>query len=133
MNLRDPKIYIVGAGVSGLVAALNLEKKGYKPVIIEATNRVGGRVKTDIVDGYQLDRGFQVLLSSYPVAKKYLNYKELNLQAFNSGSDIFSHGEKKRIGDPSRDISMLIPTLFSGVGSLGDKFRMLRLKLKLQL
>ena len=53
MNREDYKIHIIGAGISGLVAAKTLEKNGYRPTIIEATDRVGGRVKTDLVEGYQ--------------------------------------------------------------------------------
>jgi phytoene dehydrogenase-like protein len=82
MKKEDCKIHIVGAGVSGLIAARILEDHGYQPTIIEATERVGGRVKTDVVNGYQLDHGFQVLLTAYPAAKKYLNYDELELQKF---------------------------------------------------
>ena len=55
MSNTDQKIYIIGAGVSGLIAASVLEKNGLNPTIIEASGRVGGRVKTDIIDGYQLD------------------------------------------------------------------------------
>ena len=73
-------IHIIGAGVSGLVAAKVLEEKGYSPVVIEATGRVGGRVKTDIVEGYQLDRGFQVLLTAYPAIQKYIDMDALDLQ-----------------------------------------------------
>ena len=60
------KIYIVGAGISGLIAAKTLEEKGYAPVILEATDSPGGRVKTDNVSGVVLDHGFQVLLTAYP-------------------------------------------------------------------
>ncbi len=60
------KINIIGAGISGLIAAKVLDENGYKTNIIEATDRPGGRVKTDIIDGFQLDQGFQVLLSEYP-------------------------------------------------------------------
>ncbi|MFT7627523.1 MAG: phytoene dehydrogenase-like protein, partial [Ulvibacter sp.] len=66
MDKSEYKIHIIGAGVSGLVAATVLEQNGFHPVIIEATDRVGGRVKTDIIDGYQLDHGFQVFLTAYP-------------------------------------------------------------------
>ena len=58
------KIAIIGAGVSGLVAALSLEEKGYETIIYEASNSVGGRVKSDVLDNYILDHGFQVLLSA---------------------------------------------------------------------
>ena len=74
------KIHIIGAGVSGLIAAKVLENNGYTPTIIEASATVGGRVKSDTVQGYQLDHGFQVLLTSYPAAKKYLDFKPLALQ-----------------------------------------------------
>ena len=83
------KIHIIGAGISGLIAAQILENHGYHPTILEATNSVGGRVKSDIVDGYTLDHGFQVLLTSYPAAKKYLNYDALELQEFLPGATIF--------------------------------------------
>ena len=92
MDSKSQKIYIVGAGVSGLIAALTLEGNGFSPIILESTDRAGGRVKTDVVDGFQLDHGFQVLLSSYEAAQKYLNYDSLNLQEFKSGSCIFIDG-----------------------------------------
>ena len=79
---KDSKIHIIGAGVSGLVAAQVLENKGYHPIILEASDRAGGRVKTDIKKGFQLDHGFQVLLSSYPAAQKYLDFKALKLQDY---------------------------------------------------
>jgi phytoene dehydrogenase-like protein len=75
MHKKDYVIYIIGAGISGLIAAKTLEQSGYRPIILEASDKVGGRVKTDIVNGYQLDRGFQVLLEAYPKAKDYLDYK----------------------------------------------------------
>jgi len=127
MNKQDYKIHIIGAGVSGLVAARVLEDNGYSPVIIEATDRVGGRVKTDIIDGYQLDHGFQVLLTAYPAAQKYLNLDALELQKFIPGATIFHNGKKKTIGDPLRNLSLLIPTLFSGIGTFSDKLKVLRL------
>jgi protoporphyrinogen oxidase len=127
MKQPNAKIYIVGAGVSGLVAAKVLEDNGYSPTIIEATDRVGGRVKTDIINGYQLDHGFQVLLTGYPAAKKYLNFKELELQEFLPGAAIFTKNGEKIIGDPLRNASLLIPTMFSGIGTIADKLKILRL------
>jgi phytoene dehydrogenase-like protein len=125
-------INIIGAGISGLIAAKVLEENGYNTTIIEATNRPGGRVKTDIVDGFQLDRGFQVLLSEYPAAKKHLDYNELELQNFGSGAVIFTNGRQKTIGDPLRDLSLLFPTIFSGIGNLVDKLKILKLNNKLK-
>ena len=132
MDKKDFKIYIVGAGVSGLVAAQVLENKGYHPIILEASNRAGGRVKTDIKKGFQLDHGFQVLLSSYPAAQKYLDFKALKLQELKSGAVIFKNGKQQIIGDPLRDISTLFSTLFSGIGTLSDKFKIFKLNLKLK-
>jgi len=132
MKKEGYKIYIIGAGVSGLIAAKVLEDNGFYPTIIEATDRVGGRVKTDIVENYQLDHGFQVLLTAYPAAQKYLNFEALDLQYFLSGAAIFNNGSRKILGDPLRNISLLIPTLFSGIGSIADKLKILKLNLLLK-
>tara|TARA_B100000809_G_scaffold118758_1_gene117052 strand:- start:15517 stop:16758 length:1242 start_codon:yes stop_codon:yes gene_type:complete len=125
--MKKHKIHIIGAGVSGLIAAQVLEEKGFFPVIIEATDRVGGRVKTDIVDGCQLDHGFQVLLTAYPAAQKYLDFKALDLQTFLPGSAIFISGKQTVIGDPLRELSLLFSTIFSDFGTVTDKFNVLKL------
>lgn len=132
MNKQDYKIHIVGAGISGLIAATVLEKNGLSPVIIESTDRVGGRVKTDIVDGYQLDHGFQVLLTAYPAAQKYFNLEALQLQSFIPGASIFKNGKQQIIGDPLRDKSLLLSTVFARIGTLSDKFKILKLNNKLK-
>ena len=132
MNKKDLKIHIIGAGVSGLIAARVLENHGFSPVIIEATDRVGGRVKTDLIGGYRLDHGFQVLLTAYPAAQKYLDYKALELQKFLPGASIFLNNGQKLIGDPLRSPSLLFSTLFSGIGTLSDKIRILKLNLYLK-
>ena len=132
MNKKDLKIHIIGAGVSGLIAARVLENHGFSPVIIEATDRVGGRVKTDLIGGYRLDHGFQVLLTAYPAAQKYLDYKALELQKFLPGASIFLNNGQKLIGDPLRSPSLLFSTLFSGIGTISDKIRILKLNLYLK-
>jgi protoporphyrinogen oxidase len=121
------RIHIIGAGISGLIAAQILENHGYYPTIIEASSSVGGRVKSDIVNGYTLDHGFQVLLTSYPAAKKYLDYKSLNLQKLLPGATLFKNGKAQTIGDPLRSLSLLFPTLLSSVGKLSDKIKILKL------
>jgi protoporphyrinogen oxidase len=121
------KIHIIGAGVSGLIAAQILENYGYHPTIIEASNSVGGRVKSDVVKGYTLDHGFQVLLTSYPAAKKYLDYDGLSLQKLLPGATIFKNGKAQTIGDPLRNLSLLFPTILSSIGSFADKVKILKL------
>ena len=132
MDKKAYNIHIIGAGLSGLIAAQVLEQKGYHPTIIEATDRVGGRVKTDLIEGYQLDHGFQVLLTEYPMAKKYLDYKALELQKFYSGAVLFNDGKQKTIGDPLRNPSLLLKTLAANVGSFSDKLKILKLNAALK-
>ena len=121
------KIHIIGAGVSGLIAAQVLENYGYHPTIIEATESAGGRVKSDVFRGYTLDHGFQVLLTSYPAAKKYLDYNKLELQNILPGATIFKNGKQQTIGDPLRSFSLLFPTLFSSIGTISDKLKIFKL------
>ena len=128
----NKNIYIIGAGVSGLIAAQNLEQKGYAPTILEATGNIGGRVRTEIIDGWILDVGFQVLLDAYPMSKKYLNYADLDLQRLSPGARIYTDNDSFIIGDPLRDISMLFPTLFSSIGSMRDKLKIFQLNLRLK-
>jgi len=90
---QDKNIYIIGAGVSSLIAAQNLEQKGYVPTILEATGYIGGRVRTEIIDGWILDVGFQVLLDAYPMSKKYLNYADLDLQRLSPGARIYTDND----------------------------------------
>jgi len=127
MKKADYKIHIIGAGISGLIAAQILENFGYQPTIIEATDKVGGRVKSDIVDDYILDHGFQVLLSSYPAAQKYLDYEKLELQELLPGATIFKDEKQQTIGDPLRNLSLLFPTLLASVGNFSDKTKILKL------
>ncbi len=129
---KELKIAIVGAGVSGLIAAKVLESHGFEPTVYEASDRAGGRVKTDIVNGYQLDHGFQVLLDAYPMAKQYLDYSTLELGTFLPGATLFRNGKQVTLGDPLRSLSLLIPTLTSGIGTFGDKWKIFKLNNELK-
>jgi protoporphyrinogen oxidase len=125
--MNQQKIYIIGAGISGLIAAYELEKAGYSPEILEASDGVGGRVRTDIEQGFRLDRGFQVLLTAYPEAKRYLDYEKLNLNMFDPGAIVLKPGDFFAIYDPLRNPMRLFGMAFSKVGSLKDKFKILSL------
>ena len=129
---QTKEIYIIGAGISGLIAAYELEQKGYRPIIIEQTSAVGGRVKTLPNNGYNLDLGFQVLLSAYPMANKYLDMEKLQLDKLASGALVYTNGRSYKIGDPLRDYKMLIPTLRASIGSIGDKLKIFQLNQKLK-
>jgi phytoene dehydrogenase-like protein len=125
-------VIIVGAGLSGLSAAVHLHRQGRKVLILEASDRAGGRVKTDIVDGFILDRGFQVLLTAYPEAKKLLNYKDLQLRNMLPGATVLYDGGSFEIADPIRRPMALFSTLLAPVGTIRDKINTLWLKNKLQ-
>ncbi len=125
--MKDQKIYIIGAGVAGLVAAIELEKAGYSPVILEGSEGIGGRMKTDEVNGFLLDHGFQVLLTAYPEAKKYLDFAALNLKYFEPGAVIFGAKETFIISDPLRNPLKVVSMAFSQVGSFLDKVKMFNL------
>lgn len=126
-----PTITIIGAGISGLSAALHLHRKGFAIKIIEASDRIGGRIKTDVIAGFRLDRGFQVLLTAYPEAKKLLDYDALQLKTFLPGATVLYDGGQFEIADPFRRPSALLATAFAPVGSLKDKFNTFILKNKL--
>lgn len=129
---NDSVIYIVGAGISGLVAAYELERAGYSPIILEASDGVGGRVRTDEFKGYLLDRGFQVLLTAYPEAQRYLDYETLNLKRFNPGAIILRPGNSFSIHDPLRNPLKLLNMVFSSVGTFLDKIKTFRLTKSLE-
>lgn len=126
-----PTITIIGAGISGLSAAVYLNQKGYKVQILEASDRAGGRIKTDIIDGFRLDRGFQVLLTEYPETKALLDYKKINLKRFLPGATVLYDEGQFEIADPFRRPTATFATLFAPVGSLKDKINTFFLKNKL--
>lgn len=125
--MNEEKIYIIGAGISGLVAAIELEKAGYSPIILEASEGIGGRMKTNEIDGFLLDHGFQVLLTAYPEAKKYLDFAALNLKYFEPGAVIFGADKTFVISDPLRNPLKVVSMAFSHIGSFLDKVKMFNL------
>lgn len=120
-------VIIIGAGVAGLTCARYLQQYGIDSVILEASDAVGGRVRTDEVEGYLLDRGFQILLTAYPEAQRLLNYNALGLRPFRSGALIRKNSQFKTLSDPFKEPTQLFKTLFSSVGTLRDKLKVLQL------
>ncbi|MFE3847610.1 NAD(P)/FAD-dependent oxidoreductase [Flavobacterium sp. LB3P45] len=125
-------VIIVGGGLAGLSAAVYLHRQGRKVLVLEASERAGGRIKTDSHDGFLLDRGFQVLLTAYPETKALLNYNALNLKKMLPGATVLYDGGSFEIADPLRRPSAALATLFAPVGTLKDKLNTLWLKNKLQ-
>lgn len=125
--MSDFPVVIVGGGIAGLTCANYLHQQNTKFLLLEAADEVGGRVQTDLVDGYLLDRGFQVLQTNYPEAKKLLDYDALNLRSFRSGAKIRQENGFMTMQNPFRNPVAFIPMAFSNVGSMLDKFRIVRL------
>jgi phytoene dehydrogenase-like protein len=121
-------VIIVGAGLAGLACARTLAKAGVSVTTLEASDGVGGRVRTDTVEGFRLDRGFQVFFTAYPEARAVLDYPALDLHAFAPGALVRVGGRFYRIMDPVRRPFAALAGLFAPVGSLSDKANTLRLR-----
>ena len=98
----SPDVLIVGGGLAGLCCARVLQENGVGFQILEASDGLGGRVRTDELDGFLLDRGFQVLLTAYPEAKRVLDYARLDLKPFAPGAISWYAGRMNRLIDPWR-------------------------------
>ena len=120
-------VLIVGAGLAGLACARTLQLAGVPCTLFEASDGVGGRVRTDMQDGFLLDRGFQVLLTAYPEAQELLDQRALALHSFDPGARTWLGDGFAHLGDPRRRPSELLRTALSPVGSIADKLRILGL------
>ena len=121
-------VLIIGGGLAGLCCALRLHQSGISSQILEASDGVGGRVRTDRVEGFFLDRGFQVLLTAYPEARRVLDYDALNLRPFYPGALIRYQNRFYRFADPWRHPIGGLLGLFTPIGSLSDKLRVRKLR-----
>ena len=122
-------VAIVGAGLAGLTCAQDLTRAGIECVVLEASDGVGGRVRTDSVEGFKLDRGFQILLIAYPQVRKRLDTDALGLGLFEPGALVRAQGAMHRVSDPLRRPLELAASLRAPVGSFRDKRRAARLVL----
>lgn len=127
MNLKNVDVVIVGAGLAGLTCARHLMQHRVPFVVLEADERIGGRLKTDRVDGFLLNHGFQVLQTAYPEARRWLDFPRLELKSFAPGAIIRVAGKFYRISDPRRRPWDIWSTLTAPVGTFADRLRMIRM------
>jgi len=124
------RVIVVGAGLAGLTCAKVLAERGVEVVVFEASDSIGGRVRTDERDGFLLDRGFQVYFTAYPVSRRHLDHEALNLRAFDPGAIVCRGGKKDVLSDPLRDPKALLPSLLSDAATFSDKLETLKLVAK---
>jgi phytoene dehydrogenase-like protein len=121
-------VVVIGAGLSGLCCARLLLRHNIDVLVLEAQDDIGGRVRTDHVDGFLLDRGFQVLQTAYPEATAQLDYDSLRLHSFDPGALIRTQGRMVEMSDPWRKPSKLLATAFNGIGTLRDRLNLAKLR-----
>ncbi len=128
--MPDVDVAVVGAGLAGLCAALHLSAAGRSVQLFEASDGVGGRVRTDVVDGYRLDRGFQVYDTAYPESARVLDHDALDLQLFPNGA-MLRYGDRfHRLVDPRQDPLHSWRAALAPFGTWRDKLALARLGLK---
>ncbi len=129
MNSSPQPVIIVGAGMAGLACAVWLHRAGRPVLLLDAADAVGGRVRTDVTpEGFRLDRGFQVLQTNYPEARRMFDYGALNLKAFRSGAVIrLPDGRETTIQSPLQRPLAAFSALASPIGTLADKLRIVSL------
>ncbi len=127
-GMDSKPVLVIGAGLAGLSCACELVARGIPTKVLEASDGIGGRVRTDLVDGFRLDRGFQVLQTAYPEAQRQLDYSRLDLRPFEPGALIRTHGKWIRMSDPWRRPQHVLSTLANEIGTIGDRWKLAKLR-----
>lgn len=121
--MESHDVVVVGAGLAGLTCAVELSRAGLDVVVLEASDGVGGRVRTDLVDDMLLDRGFQLLNPAYPALRGLVDVSALDLQQFETGVVVASVGGRSVLADPVRSPRSLRGVMSMSTGSLAEKAR----------
>jgi protoporphyrinogen oxidase len=116
---------VVGAGLAGLSAAVHLTRAGLEVVVLERSDAVGGRVRSDVVDGFVVDRGFQVIATAYPELDRLIDVNDLDLRPFARGVGVYGGGRVHRLLDPRDDTTALHESIVAPIGSWADRARLL--------
>jgi hypothetical protein len=114
-------VAVVGAGLAGLACARELRRHGLEVVVVEKGDDVGGRVRTDHVDGFTLDRGFQVLNTGYPALRGLVDLDALDLRAFDARVGVLRDGERVLVGNPLQAPRSAAATVRAPIGGLAGK------------
>lgn len=117
-------VVVVGAGLAGLSAAARLHRAGIGTTVLEAGDDVGGRVRTDVVDGFLLDRGFQVLLPAYPALRRLVDVKALRPKAFTRGTIAVTGTGRRWLAGPWHGLPAVGGVAGFAAGHPGDAARM---------
>ena len=125
-------VVIIGAGLAGLSCALSLQAAGVPTVLLEAGDAPGGRVRTDMVEGFRLDRGFQVMLTAYPEGRRLLDYDRLAFKKFEPGALVWHGGRFHRFADPLRNPAGAARLLFDPIVPMADKLHVAKLRARVQ-
>jgi phytoene dehydrogenase-like protein len=122
-------VAIVGAGLAGLCCAVRLEGAGLSVKLLEAEDGPGGRIRTDKVEGFRLDRGFQILLTGYPELVQHFDLKALRLRAFAKGALVRHGGRFHYFSDPFRSsLGSALSIVMDPIVGMTDKLRVARLR-----
>ena len=114
-------VVVVGAGLAGLACAHRLTARGLDVLVVDAGDAVGGRVRTDVVDGFRLDRGFQVLNTAYPEVGRVLDLDALDVRALDSAATVVVDGQRARIPNPLHELSGVVDLVRTPVGDTAGK------------